>query len=268
MLGTLLLSTGTPMLLAGDERWRTQRGNNNPYCLDDETSWVDWSAGPEAASLTAFTALVAGIRRGSPAPAARPLLPRRRGALVAPGRPPAARARLARRRPAQPGPAARGVAAAAARRRRRRCRRRCRPGRRSCPMLDSARPDGRPPTGRPLPGGTTITLPPRSLLLLRQEPNRSRRVRSVATAVPRYDFRCRECERTFEVTRPMSAVERAGALPRRATPTPSSCCPRWPSAGGPARPPRAAPAGAVAAAGAAAPDPAAHATRRVSATWC
>ena len=40
MLGTLLLSTGTPMLLGGDERWRTQRGNNNAYCLDDETSWV------------------------------------------------------------------------------------------------------------------------------------------------------------------------------------------------------------------------------------
>ena len=43
MLGTLLLSTGTPMLLGGDELWRTQRGNNNAYCLDDETSWVDWS---------------------------------------------------------------------------------------------------------------------------------------------------------------------------------------------------------------------------------
>ena len=34
----------TPMLLGGDELWRTQGGNNNAYCLDDETSWVDWSA--------------------------------------------------------------------------------------------------------------------------------------------------------------------------------------------------------------------------------
>ena len=43
LLGTLLLSTGTPMLLGGDELWRTQGGNNNAYCQDDETSWVDWS---------------------------------------------------------------------------------------------------------------------------------------------------------------------------------------------------------------------------------
>ena len=45
MLATLLLSTGTPMLLGGDELWRTQGGNNNAYCLDDPTSWVDWSGG-------------------------------------------------------------------------------------------------------------------------------------------------------------------------------------------------------------------------------
>ena len=43
LLATLLLATGTPMLCAGDELWRTQGGNNNPYCLDDETSWVDWT---------------------------------------------------------------------------------------------------------------------------------------------------------------------------------------------------------------------------------
>ncbi|MDN5748132.1 MAG: glycogen debranching protein GlgX, partial [Pseudonocardia sp.] len=67
MIATMLLSTGTPMLLGGDELWRTQYGNNNAYCLDDPTSWVDWSGGAEAESLTAFTALVAGIRRGSPA---------------------------------------------------------------------------------------------------------------------------------------------------------------------------------------------------------
>ncbi|MEU6285280.1 glycogen debranching protein GlgX [Streptomyces sp. NPDC047028] len=43
LLTTLLLSTGVPMLVAGDELGRTQRGNNNAYCQDDETSWLDWS---------------------------------------------------------------------------------------------------------------------------------------------------------------------------------------------------------------------------------
>ncbi len=39
----LLLSLGTPMLLMGDEMRRTQRGNNNAYCQDNEVSWLDWS---------------------------------------------------------------------------------------------------------------------------------------------------------------------------------------------------------------------------------
>jgi glycogen operon protein len=39
----LFLSQGVPMLLAGDEFGRTQRGNNNAYCQDNDTSWVDWS---------------------------------------------------------------------------------------------------------------------------------------------------------------------------------------------------------------------------------
>ena len=65
MLGTLLLSSGTPMLLGGDELWRTQDGNNNAYCLDDPTSWVDWTDSAEAAGLTAFVARVAEIRRSS-----------------------------------------------------------------------------------------------------------------------------------------------------------------------------------------------------------
>ena len=42
MLATLLLSRGTPMLLAGDEFARTQKGNNNAYCQDNEISWLDW----------------------------------------------------------------------------------------------------------------------------------------------------------------------------------------------------------------------------------
>ena len=47
LLTTTLLSAGTPMLLAGDERGRTQHGNNNAYCQDNELSWMDWtSLGP------------------------------------------------------------------------------------------------------------------------------------------------------------------------------------------------------------------------------
>ena len=42
MLATLLLAQGTPMVFAGDEFARTQGGNNNAYCQDDEISWVDW----------------------------------------------------------------------------------------------------------------------------------------------------------------------------------------------------------------------------------
>ncbi len=67
MLATLLLSTGTPMLTAGDERWRTQDGNNNAYCADGPVSWLDWSGPePEAGGLTAFTTLVLRLRRTVP----------------------------------------------------------------------------------------------------------------------------------------------------------------------------------------------------------
>ena len=47
IMATLFLSQGVPMLEMGDELWRTQRGNNNPYCHDTELSWVDWSLGPD-----------------------------------------------------------------------------------------------------------------------------------------------------------------------------------------------------------------------------
>ncbi|HEY1869274.1 MAG TPA: glycogen debranching protein GlgX [Candidatus Cybelea sp.] len=50
-LATLLLSQGIPMLLAGDELQRTQRGNNNAYCQDNEISWLDWSAFNPAVSF-------------------------------------------------------------------------------------------------------------------------------------------------------------------------------------------------------------------------
>ena len=50
MLATLLLSFGVPMLLGGDELGRTQQGNNNAYCQDNEIAWVDWSQPDTAAA--------------------------------------------------------------------------------------------------------------------------------------------------------------------------------------------------------------------------
>ncbi|QRP49109.1 glycogen debranching protein GlgX [Amycolatopsis sp. FDAARGOS 1241] len=67
LFATLMLSTGTPMLLAGDEMWRTQGGNNNAYCLDDETSWVDWTPTPETEPMLSFARRVVRLRAYSPA---------------------------------------------------------------------------------------------------------------------------------------------------------------------------------------------------------
>ena len=53
-LATLLLSQGVPMLLAGDELGRTQRGNNNAYCQDNEIGWLDWTPTPDERALLAF----------------------------------------------------------------------------------------------------------------------------------------------------------------------------------------------------------------------
>ncbi|MGQ0776894.1 MAG: glycogen debranching protein GlgX [Pseudonocardiales bacterium] len=64
MLATLFLSQGTPMLLHGDELGRTQQGNNNVYCQDNELSWVDWEKVDE--DLVQFTAAVATLRRNHP----------------------------------------------------------------------------------------------------------------------------------------------------------------------------------------------------------
>ncbi len=68
MLTTLFASLGTPMLVAGDEFGRTQGGNNNAYCQDDEISWLDWSraASPEGKSLLDFTSRLADLRRRYP----------------------------------------------------------------------------------------------------------------------------------------------------------------------------------------------------------
>jgi isoamylase len=66
MLATLLLSQGTPMLLAGDEFGRTQKGNNNAYCQDNEIGWVDWRIGPEGRALTEFVRRLTGLRHSYP----------------------------------------------------------------------------------------------------------------------------------------------------------------------------------------------------------
>ena len=65
MLATLFVSAGTPMLLAGDEMGRTQDGNNNAYCQDNEISWLDWErAGTDdARALTDFTARLIELRK-------------------------------------------------------------------------------------------------------------------------------------------------------------------------------------------------------------
>ncbi len=63
MLVCLLLQTGTPMITAGDERDRTQRGNNNPYCLDQPHLAVPWAAAPDADRLTGFVRTVTAVRR-------------------------------------------------------------------------------------------------------------------------------------------------------------------------------------------------------------
>ena len=66
MLATLLLSQGTPMLMAGDEFGRTQNGNNNAYCQDNEISWVDWGAVETGRGLIDFVRGLAALRAEFP----------------------------------------------------------------------------------------------------------------------------------------------------------------------------------------------------------
>jgi glycogen operon protein len=63
----LLTSHGVPMLLSGDELARTQRGNNNAYCQDDEDYWVDWSGMDTGGDLLRFVRLAIAFRRAHPA---------------------------------------------------------------------------------------------------------------------------------------------------------------------------------------------------------
>ena len=65
-IATLLLSQGVPMLCAGDEIRRTQGGNNNAYCQDNEISWLDWNLDRPSRDLLAFTRFVSKLRRRHP----------------------------------------------------------------------------------------------------------------------------------------------------------------------------------------------------------
>jgi isoamylase len=66
LLVTLLLSIGVPMLLGGDERGRTQKGNNNAYCQDNELSWLDWSLDEDEAELLELTRKLIAFRKAHP----------------------------------------------------------------------------------------------------------------------------------------------------------------------------------------------------------
>jgi isoamylase len=68
LVATVLFANGTPMLLGGDEFGRTQRGNNNAYCQDNDYSWYDWSllATPAGRELCDFTARLIALRHAHP----------------------------------------------------------------------------------------------------------------------------------------------------------------------------------------------------------
>ena len=66
MLGTLLFSQGTPMIVAGDEFARTQRGNNNAYCQDNEISWLDWNLAKQNQAQIAFVQRLTALRHKYP----------------------------------------------------------------------------------------------------------------------------------------------------------------------------------------------------------
>ncbi|MBV8304948.1 MAG: glycogen debranching enzyme GlgX, partial [Acidimicrobiia bacterium] len=65
-LATLFISQGVPMLLGGDEMSRTQRGNNNAYCQDNELSWFDWSLVEKNQDLVELVAWLVALRRDHP----------------------------------------------------------------------------------------------------------------------------------------------------------------------------------------------------------
>jgi glycogen operon protein len=66
MLATLFFSQGVRMLLGGDEIGRTQQGNNNAYCQDNEVSWLNWDLDDAASDLLAYTRKLVGILHNNP----------------------------------------------------------------------------------------------------------------------------------------------------------------------------------------------------------
>ena len=66
-LATMFCSLGVPFITMGDERWRTQRGNNNGYCQDNDLSWLDWSPNPAASAMLDFVKRLIRFRREQPA---------------------------------------------------------------------------------------------------------------------------------------------------------------------------------------------------------
>jgi glycogen operon protein len=66
LLATLFFSQGVPMLCAGDELRRTQLGNNNAYCQDNEISWIDWNVSDSGRALWMFTRTLIALRRAHP----------------------------------------------------------------------------------------------------------------------------------------------------------------------------------------------------------
>ncbi|MFQ5596817.1 MAG: glycogen debranching protein GlgX [Nitrospiria bacterium] len=67
LMATLLLSQGVPMICGGDEIGRTQYGNNNAYCLDDETTWYNWHINRKQGDFLAFTRQLIDFRKRNPA---------------------------------------------------------------------------------------------------------------------------------------------------------------------------------------------------------
>lgn len=65
-LATLLFSQGVPMILAGDERWHTQQGNNNTYCQDNDLTWLSWDWTPKEKEMMEFTRELIAIRQEQP----------------------------------------------------------------------------------------------------------------------------------------------------------------------------------------------------------
>ena len=66
VLATLILSQGTPMLAAGDEIWKTQYGNNNPYVQDNAVSWLDWELDEPRREILSFVRTLTALRRDHP----------------------------------------------------------------------------------------------------------------------------------------------------------------------------------------------------------